>query len=286
MTPRSRWSGRVDCKVFFKIETNLKRLSPDVDKPSFVIPHWVERDEKDDYSWHRQDRMIPVEFLGDPVLVKKWTEATLVKHKPKSRREIAVHLASVGRRLLDAQCPVEVLTGRLAPQDHANMFSLLNVAGTDLTIFDLLVARLSPLNISLRKLWRESKAIHSELNECDIDPVYILKVAALIAQTNALEDMPTCRKKDLPEITTNYDKENGSIRHQFEANWRQAAHYLAEALSWFKVEFGVCHRKLVPYAPMLITLAATLWWVKSAEKRDQRFFAAIRRKLARWYWGQ
>jgi hypothetical protein len=189
--------------------------------------------------------------------------------------------------LSDYECPIEELEGRLKPQDHANMFRLLNEAGTDLTTFDLLVARLSPKGIKLRQLWQDARDTYKAIDEFDLDPVQLLKVHSLIAQCRAGEESPTCRKRDLREMLENYEHctSRAQLAREFESEWKQACHYTEMAVGKLRHDFGVVRKKYMPYTPMLVTLAVTLWWLREVRGYRQKAFARMMRRVTRWYWG-
>ena len=282
-------TGTGSVKVFFRATQDLAHLPSEVTKPSFIVPKSVADDEVEEYDWQGRQRLIPVELLAKPDLVRRWCDKALAHLSGRRRKSIRCRLLGVSRRLRDYECPAEVIEGRLKLKDHANMFSLLNEAGTNLTLFDQVGAQLGPEGIGLRLLWREARRDYPEIDKYDIDPEYILRVQVLIAQVRSdYQYAPTCRRRDVRTILDFYDEHKdkpGTRARAFRKDWTDACRYVVKALTLLAEEFGVRKWKYVPYSPMLITLAAIRWWVEDYKGYPQRYFGAINRKLRQWYWG-
>lgn len=285
-------------KIFLYVDANLDRAqildTPDEKNERIVEAIQAEGEVNDyersdlrrimpidDYKKQGKKHMMPIEFLLNNKLTEKWLGKAFARNNhnvARYRRKIHKMAKIVG----SYECMTELIETKLKPQDHYNMFQLLNEAGTDLTIFDLLVARMSPLKINLRSLWKDANVSYASIKKFDIDPVYILKVVALIRATKNNVPIPTCNKNDLMKLYKHYDPEKGGI--DFKNDWYDACEALQNCLLDMESEFGVCKRKYIPYFPMIITYAIVKWWWKE-KGYHQKFKKRAQARLRHWYWG-
>jgi hypothetical protein len=267
-------------KFFYKLEFPLSRIDElSVDKPKFIVPQKTEDYEKDDYEQQGKDRLIPVEFMFSKKHSSSWVKRAFPRHENLFRKQTLKKISAIRSRIEKYSCPAEIICMKLKAIHHANMFRLLNEGGTDLTTFDLLVARFNPDGIDLRTLWKVSCKDYQNLEQFKIDPIFVLKTMLLIRQHE--EDNPTCTMREVKRIRDYYADELGK-RKLFEHDWRTASSFLDKAISMLKHEFGVASRKYLPYSPMVIPLAAALWHVRNY---DERYKGNMKEKLRRWYWG-
>jgi len=273
-------------KIFFKITTKIEYLPPDVDKPQFIIAERIEKEDKTDYEKQGKKRLIPIEFILYEEYTNQWIKSALNHLRKSSIVTYKKNILNVRKLIEDYTCFIEIIENELKSQDHYNIFELLNEAGTDLTIFDLLVAKLNSIDIKLRELWETSQKDHPELKNYDLDPVYILKTISLIRGTkNELDNdrQPTCAKQDLIRLYRKYGQKNG--KKEFIEDWYDACNYLEKSLKEMKNSYGVYNKKYIPYSPMIITLAAIKWWFEKFNKYDQRYKRNMQNRIKKWYWG-
>ena len=280
--------GRRAYKICLRTGTQLGNLGQDIDDLSFVECVPVRRETEFDLQRQGKRKLIPVEFLLDENLTRQWVKRALPNVTGKTRSNVLRRMTRAGRALGAYVCPVEAIEGRLDPVDLANIFNLLNEAGTELNLFDLCVARLTPHGVKLRDLWAEATRDYKFLNQFHVDGVYILKVLSLIRQTAVAEQengtwQPTCTKKDIKALADEWYSlpREGTL---FEDNWRHAAHFVNRALNDIHQRFGVPNLKYLPYKPMIITLAAALWWIDKHKDYSPRVRGRMMCKLERWYW--
>ncbi len=277
-------------KIFFKITTNIDniaRLNPDIDKPSFIIAKRTETDDKADYERQGKEKLIPIEFILNDKYVDEWIKCAVDRLKEKERyRE---NIFKIKKIIEEYKCVIEKAENKLNSQDHYNIFQLLNKEGTDLTIFDLLVAKLNQIDVNLRILWKDSKTEYPNFNSYDLDPVYILKTVSLIKGTKnkdkgEIDKNPTCTKKDLMNLYKVYhNKKDGS--REFKEDWKDACKYLNKAFDEMKYKYGVYNKKYIPYSPMIVTLAAIWWWFDKYKGYEQIYKPRMQEKIDNWYWG-
>lgn len=284
-------------KIYLRIDTTISRLPVFVDKPSFVVPERTEEEDKENYEWQGETQLIPIEFVLDDKLVRRWFKKAFAKsgeRRTAKYKKYIKNVLEIRRRILSYKCPIEYIIKRLNSYDHTNIFKLLNEAGTDLTTFDLLNAQLSNMHINLRELWKDATREYNMFELYDFDPIQVLKVLLLIRQTKNSDENPTCTQKDLRSLHKIYkiadfylkyqsDRNEGKeFRHQFNEDWKEACRYTSKALETIQRDFGACQKKYIPYTPMVVTLAAVEWW---RSRYDQRFQGTMREKIRQWYWG-
>lgn len=270
-------------KIYLRVKTNTSKLHGPVDKPTFIIPKAIKSGEKDDFESQGKIGLIPIELILRESYVKKWIKIARKNITKKMMRQKLNNILRVAARIKSYRCPIEKVNMKLRPEDHSNMFRLLNEAGTDLTTFDLLVAQLNPKGINLRKLWVESNKLYKIFQDYNLDPIYILKVLLLIKQTQLGYKNPTCAKRDLKGIDQYYSTVNPE--REFMSDWEKARKYTAKALDDIKVQYGACQKKYIPYTPMIVTLAAIKWWVDDYMNYHTKLKGSIQDKLEKWYWG-
>ena len=153
----------------------------------------------------------------------------------------------------------------------ANIFVKINSTGTRLTIFDLAVAKLSPVvhpsGMSLRTLW---EGIHStwfskggkwESFKEIVLPDYVLRVMSLITgggvrggpMLNHLHSIASSLASGRSVTTC-----GGKKCSTFKDLWDVAVDALEKALDRISREYGAFAGKWVPYPSMLVPLAALL----------------------------
>jgi hypothetical protein len=163
------------------------------------------------------------------------------------------------------QFPVTTLGSTTELEAVCTIFETLNRTGVKLSVFDLLTARGFAQGVRLRDMWDQAQADHSIIGEFGIDPYYLLQVVAIWARGDPRRG--TVLKLD--------------VAKEVEPRWSDAARGLAGSLKLLQSECGVLTPRLLPYATMLLTLAAT--WPE-IEQSTGPSVASGRAKLAQWFW--
>ncbi len=275
-------------RVMIDISININNiaLDEDIKKLSFtkIIKYDDVKLESNDYEGfykmisekHERSLIknyVPIEVLLHDDIAKKWVKiAKLNDEHIRKMRELK-------QRIKIYEYAVEKIETKLSSEHNANMFRLLNEAGTDLTQFDLLAAHLYPKDIYLREMWNETRK-DEDIHNYDIDPIYILKVLTLIRKVKNGVAKPTCAKADIKRIYTLYEDAQ-NIRKEFSNDWKEASKYVKKSLYDFRNNYGAFRKKYIP-SRMIITLAAIKWWID--DKWDQKFKRKISIKLNKWYW--
>lgn len=153
------------------------------------------------------------------------------------------------------------------------IFEKLNSTGVELSVYDLLTARLYRSGIRLHDLWNEACSKYKRLNEWSQGKADVNKFGVLVLRTLAL-------LRDLdpkPRILINLSPTN------FEADWHRAAGAMERALELITNVgpdgFGVFNPKWLPGFGLIPILAAL-----RAEIEERRLGQQARADLRRWYW--
>ena len=153
------------------------------------------------------------------------------------------------------------------------IFEKLNSSGIELSVYDLLTARLYPYGIRVHELWDQACREHKRLGEWSEGKADTNKFGVLVLRTLALlrnlEVRPSVLIKLKPE--------------GFEQDWRRAAAAMERALELVTLVgsdgFGVFDPKWLPGFGLLPVLAAL-----RAEIEDRKLGEEPRSDLRRWYW--
>lgn len=153
------------------------------------------------------------------------------------------------------------------------IFEKLNSTGVELSVYDLLTARLYRSNIKLHELWSQACAEHKHLNDWSEGKADKNKFGVLVLRTLAL-----LRGLDpKPRILIDLKPEG------FEDDWRRAAAAMERALELVQNigqdGFGVFNRKWLPGFALLPILAALRMHIEQHNLGE-----GPRADLRRWYW--
>ena len=153
------------------------------------------------------------------------------------------------------------------------IFEKLNSTGVELSVYDLLTARLYPAGIDLHALWDQTVAKHRRIAEWSDGLVDNHRFGVLMLRTIALMRGEEIRTK----VLINLEPEG------FEQHWNSAAIAIERALeiatNMSGDGFGVFHKKWFPSISTLPVLAA----LRAVIERD-KLGSAARKDLKRWYW--
>jgi hypothetical protein len=153
------------------------------------------------------------------------------------------------------------------------IFEKLNSSGVDLSIYDLLTARLYRSGIRLHDLWKQACKKHSRLAKWSEGKADKDKFGVMVLRTLTL-----LRGLDpKPRVLIDLEPRN------FDSDWRRAAAAVERALELIENVgpdgLGVFHRKWLPGFGLVPVLAAL-----RAEIEDRKLGEQPRKDLRRWYW--
>jgi hypothetical protein len=153
------------------------------------------------------------------------------------------------------------------------IFEKLNSTGVELSVYDLLTARLYRSGIRLHDLWNESCASHQRLRSWSKGKADEHKFGVLVLRTLALLRGLDPKPRILIDLSP----------VGFEDDWRRAAAAMERALELIKHTgpdgFGVFDEKWLPGFGLIPILAAL-----RAEIEDHKLGHAERQDLRHWYW--
>jgi hypothetical protein len=153
------------------------------------------------------------------------------------------------------------------------IFEKLNSTGVDLSVYDLLTARLYRSGIRLHDLWTEACKTHPRLRAWSDGKADEHKFGVLVLRTLALLRGLDPKPRILIDLSP----------VDFEKDWRRAARAMERALEIVTLVgpdgFGVFAYKWLPGFGLVPILAAL-----RAEIEDRRLGASEREKLRHWYW--
>jgi hypothetical protein len=153
------------------------------------------------------------------------------------------------------------------------IFEKLNSTGVDLSVYDLLTARLYRSDIKLHDLWAESCATHARLRAWSGGKADEHKFGVLVLRTLALLRGLDPKPRILIDLSP----------VDFERDWRRAADAMERALELITHVgpdgFGVFDEKWLPGFGLVPVVAAL-----RAEIDSRRLGEQERQDLRRWYW--
>ena len=265
---------------------DLDLLSTDPDNDDIII----ERSKRDVDDLHTpaaqfQRHLLPCTVLLRPADFYKWRdgfEDWLRANQPEQeaifRSEWRQGWQEIVDRVQNFEVPLVELP-RVAEDDAdaigrvCAIFEKLNSTGVDLSVYDLLTARLYRSKIALHKLWDEACDNNPFLAEWSEGKADTNKFGVLVLRTLAL-------LRDLdpkPKMLISLKPEG------FEADWRRAARAMNRALEIASAihedGMGVFHRNWLPNFGLLPVLAAL-----RAVIEDRNLGESERRQVRQWYW--
>lgn len=178
----------------------------------------------------------------------------------------------------DFEVPVIELPQVDESDDHSigrvcAIFEKLNSTGVELSVYDLLTARLYPHKVHLHDLWDEACKKHKRLAEWSGGKAENHKFGVMILRVMGLLRGQEVGPSSLIKLSP----------QDFEKDWRRATAAMERALELVTLVgpdgFGVFDPKWLPGYGLLPVLAAL-----RAQIDDQKLSARSREDLRRWYW--
>lgn len=179
------------------------------------------------------------------------------------------------------EIPYVILSDERKIDQVTDIFEKINSTGIQLSVFDLLIARLSKYNVKLKDLWDEAsqteKISKYYANGKGINkiPIYILESIAL-----SYTGSGSCKRKDVLDIYVN----SKSSKETFEKRWNEMTQYTNEALELLENTrdgFGVVSQDVLPFEPMIPVLASLL---KEMNTKFRDLANKCFSKITNWYW--
>lgn len=167
-----------------------------------------------------------------------------------------------------------------------DIFTRINNTGVSLDIFDLLNALLTPKDINLKDLWRQSsEKFSSDLSKAKI---YILETMSLLRQEYCAPKylyflVPGVKKKTREKTGKFKDIILVETKEKFDELWNQSLekNILALKVIMDPKKYGAINSRFIPYPTMIPILAALIIEKEKKEYIDKK---SIEEKIDAWYW--
>lgn len=167
--------------------------------------------------------------------------------------------------LEDYRFPVVTLSHDASLEAVCSIFETLNRTGVRLSVFELLAARFYAKGLDLRSKWRLSQQGATQVvAEFEVDQYYVL-------QAIALRTFSSTARGAVLKLT----------KEQVEEHWDPVIHGFRAALEMLRGECGVLTAKWLPYAYMLVPMAAL--WKEHLEQHGPNA-GGNRLHLKQWFW--
>ena len=265
---------------------DLDLLTRDPDHDDIVI----ERSKRDIDDLHSpaaqyQRHLIPCTVLLRPADFYKWRdgfEDWVRENQPDKESVFRSEWRQAWQKIVDRVQNFEVPLVELprVAEDDADamgrvcaIFEKLNSTGVDLSVYDLLTARLYRSKIALHQLWDEACENNPLLAEWSAGKADTNKFGVLVLRTLALLRDLDPKPKMLISLNPT----------GFESDWRRATRAINRALEIVTAihedGMGVFHRDWLPNFGLLPVLAALRALIE-----EKNLGEAARRQVRQWYW--
>lgn len=261
------FSGRGDYRYFLHLQELID--GEDLDEAVEVYHHkrirlW------NDVKGQAKDLALPLSRLRDfanwrDEVIEAREDLGIIEDTRALRKQLNELENQYVTPVVQYQFPVTTLSRDTDLEAVCTIFETLNRTGVKLSVFDLLTARGYAQGVELRGMLEKARAEYPLLDQFDIDPYYLLQVIATWVKGGPQRG--TVIKLD--------------VANDVAQNWDDAARFMNESLAMLQSECGVLTKKLLPYATMLLTLAAAWREVDDANGPE---VAGRREKLKRWFW--
>jgi len=271
-----------------KYFVDLALLLTDLDDDGIVIDKTsreIRREGLDNLEGQWARRLIPVTSLSSDAAFLRWRDGIddwLRDNHPEDHRQFRESWrdswTQATQRFLSFEVPVIKLP-QVTEDDQDSVaricaiFEKLNSTGVELSVYDLLTARLFRSSIDLHALWQQANVDNPHLAEWSGGSADNHSFGVLTLRTMAL--MRGLEVK--PKVLINLSPDN------FERDWKRAAAAIDRAIELVSHlgadGFGVFDKKWLPGFGLLPVLGALRAYIE-----DNRLGEESRRDLRRWYW--
>lgn len=218
------------------------------------------------------DRLVlPLGELFGGMKFDGWLDEVL-DHRPETGTDKADLRAQIRKArtefikpLEEYRFPVVTLSQDTSLEAVCSIFETLNRTGVRLSVFELLAARYYAKGLDLRKKWQQSQEGGNQaISEFEVDEYYVLQAIALRASNSV-------KRGDVLHLTSD----------QVEEHWDAVIQGFRAALEMLRGECGVLTGKWLPYAYMLVPMAAL--WKEHLEQHGPNA-GGNRLHLKQWFW--
>ena len=223
--------------------------------------------------WMQNNGYVPLEYVFGK---ESALDSYLKKHKNKSKKNRIIKFKN---SILNYELTIKQCDANWDMDEYRTVFQRLNSSGTNLSAFDECASILSKQKFKLHKKW---KSVSTDLKfkaikELDVDPMYILKTMYII---NEIDNAESISPPSLRKLRTYFKSSELATTN---SEWNNAVKYVNAACQQLIDRYGVLDKRLIPYTPMIVTLASTLYSFTRHQK-SPRYAAAFNKKIDWWYW--
>jgi len=224
--------------------------------------------------WMQENGFVPLEYVfGKPSIL----DAYLKKHKIKSKKNRIIKFKN---KILKYELTIKQCNANWAMDEYRTVFQRLNSSGTNLSAFDECASILSKQNFKLHKKWKSvsTDLKFNAIKTLEVDPMYILKTMYII---NEIDNKASISPPSLRNLRIYF--KTGERAAATNSAWDKAVKYVNAACQQLIDRYGVLDKRLIPYTPMIVALASTIYSFHRHEKWP-KFGAAFNKKIDWWYW--
>ena len=174
-------------------------------------------------------------------------------------------LRGIHDRIHNFMVPVVALDASTGVENIVAIFERINRTGVNLSLFDLIHARLYQKSVRLRDLWEEFQKVAAPLAR-DLKPESILRVMCLLGGRDP-------RKRNLLGLPARL------TGGEFVRDWEVACHGMQVASQRARDTYGAMSTRYLPYSTILPPLAVLLTGMEKEGCAQDAY-----RKLDTWYW--
>jgi hypothetical protein len=221
----------------------------------------------------QEDGFVPLEYVfGKPSIL----DAYLKKHKIKSKKNKIIKFKN---NILNYELTIKQCNANWDMDEYRVVFERLNSSGTNLSAFDECASILSKQKFKLHKKWKSvsTDSNFSAIKKLDVDPMYILKTMYVL---NEIDDNKASIGPPSLRNLRNYFK--ASELAATKSAWDKAVKNVNAACQQLIDRYGTLDKRLIPYTPMIVTLASIMYYFKG--QFSPKFGEAFNKKIDWWYW--
>jgi hypothetical protein len=224
--------------------------------------------------WMKENGYIPLEYVFSE---KKILDSYMKTHKIQSYKN---EIEKFKKAINNYELTINQCDANWKMDEYRTVFTRLNNEGTKLSAFDECASILSKHKFNLHKKWREVSynLKFSPIANLDIDPMYILKTMFIIGQIK--DNIINIQSPSLKNLKKYFNSSNFT---EINVLWKDSVKYVNSACKHFTEFYGVRDRRLIPYAPMIVTLAGVLYSFER-HPRHGRYMKKFRKRIDWWYW--
>lgn len=222
--------------------------------------------------WMQKNGYVPLEYVfGKPSVLDSYLE----KHRIKSKKN---RILKFKKDILNCELTIKQCKAAWKMDEYRDVFQRLNSRGTNLSAFDQCASILSKQDFKLHKKWKSisTSAKYTAIKILDVDPMYILKTMCVI---NEIDDKKASISPPSLKKIRNYFE--SSELDATKSTWDKAVKNVNAACQQLIDRYGTLDKRLIPYTPMIVTLASIMYF---KGQFSPKFGEAFNKKIDWWYW--